>query len=78
MTPDLKKYLSYFIAAVVVVYWPHIMALQGIGPEVADFSLSLNASPLPRQYVLWLFGTLIMFELLPHAKQFLRSLRAQA
>lgn len=65
------------VSMVVLLHWPQFMALLGVGPEVADFSLSLKASPLPRQYVLWLMGAIVMFELLPYGEEFLRTLRGR-
>lgn len=63
---------KYFIAPLLIAAC--VAGLWDLGPEVADFSLSLNASPLPRQYVLWLLSAIVMFELLPYSKQFLRGM----
>lgn len=34
-------------------------------------------SPLPREYVLWLMGAIVVFELLPYAEEFARTVRAK-
>lgn len=63
------------VSIVVLLHWEQFLALLGLGTAVADFGLRLKASPLPRAYVLWLMGAIVVFELLPYGEEFLRTVR---
>ncbi|TFW20735.1 diguanylate cyclase [Duganella callida] len=63
------------VSMMVLLHWNQFAALFGAGAEAADFSLRWKESPLPRHYVLWLMGAIVVFELLPYAEEFLRTLR---
>ncbi|NYE62051.1 hypothetical protein FHW58_003258 [Duganella sp. 1224] len=65
------------VSMVALLHWPQFTALLGMGPETADFSLRWKASPLPRQYVVWLMVAIVLFELLPYGEEFLRTLRGR-
>lgn len=65
------------VSIVALLHWGQLLALLGIGPEVADFSLRWKESPLPRHYVVWLMVAIVVFELLPYGEELLRTVRAR-
>ncbi len=63
------------VSMMALLHWPQFAALFGAGPESADWTLRWKDSPLPREYVLWLMGAIFVFELLPYAEEFARTVR---
>jgi hypothetical protein len=62
---------------VIALHWQQFLALFGLGPEVADFSLRLKQPPLPWRYVTVVLTLVLLFEVLPYGEELVRSLRAR-
>jgi hypothetical protein len=66
------------LSFVLILHWPQFLALFGLGPEPARFSLELKKAPLPSGYVVGLLSAIVVFEVLPYAEEMWRGLRARA
>jgi hypothetical protein len=64
------------LSFIVVLHWPQALALLGLGPEPADFSLRPKAAPLPLAYVATLIVLIALFEILPYLEELWRGLAA--
>jgi hypothetical protein len=64
------------LSFVVVLHWPQALSLLGLGPQPADFSVRLKATPLPVAYVAALIALIALFEVLPYLEEFWRGLAA--
>ena len=62
------------LSFVLVLNWGQFLALAGLGPEPADFSVVLNPDQLPRTYVVTLLGAIVLFEILPYGEELWRCL----
>ena len=62
---------------VVALHWPQFLALFGAGTQTADFTLRLKEAPLPWLYVTAILTLVLLFEVLPYAEEFLRTIRAR-
>jgi len=65
------------ISMMALMHWEQFTALFGFGGASADFSLTLKAVPLPRQYVVWLLCAVVVFELLPYGEELHRTWRSR-
>ena len=63
---------------VIVLHWPQALALFGLGPETAEWTLQWKQQPLPIGYVLAILAAIVVLEILPYAEELLRTLRAAA
>jgi hypothetical protein len=61
---------------VAVLHWGQFLALFGLGPEPARFTITLKPEPLPWAYVVAVLAGVLLFELLPYGKELVRGLRA--
>ena len=59
-----------------VLHWPQALAILGLGPEPANWTLRWKAEPLPVGYVVSLLSAIVLFEILPYAEEMLRGIRA--
>ncbi|ALV04972.1 diguanylate cyclase [Roseateles depolymerans] len=64
------------IIAVVALHWPQAMALVGVGPEAADFSLAWKDTPLPTAYLATILLVILFFEILPYLEELWRGWRS--
>lgn len=60
-----------------VLHWQQGLALVGLGPEAADWSLRPKPAPLPLGYVLGVLGAVAALELLPYGEELWRCSRAR-
>jgi hypothetical protein len=60
---------------VVVVHWKQALALLGLGPQPADFSLRYTPYYWETGYAPWLLGAVVCFVLVPYGEELLRCLR---
>jgi hypothetical protein len=58
-----------------VLHWPQLLALVGVGPQEPDFALRLKHRPLPVAYVIALLGAILLLEVLPYIEELWRGLR---
>jgi hypothetical protein len=65
------------ILCVVLLHWQQFLALAGMSPEPADFTLAWKAQKLPTSYVTVLFAAILLFELLPYVEELWRGLKTQ-
>jgi hypothetical protein len=61
---------------VAVQHWPQLLALFGLGPEQARFSITLKPDPLPVLYIVLVLSAALLLELLPYLEELWRGLRA--
>jgi hypothetical protein len=66
------------LSFVLILHWPQFLALLGLGPESARFSLELKKAPLPTGYVAGLLIAIVVFEVLPFSEEMWRGLRTRA
>ena len=62
---------------IVVLHWPQLLALFGVGSDPARFTLSLKQPPLPWIYVTAVLALVLLFDLLPYLEELARGLRAR-
>ena len=62
----------------IVLHWPHALALIGLGPEAADWTLRWKEQPLPVGYVIAILTAIALLEILPYGEELLRTTRAAA
>jgi hypothetical protein len=63
------------LTIIVILHWGQFLALFGLGPEQAVFALTLKQPPLPWLYVTTILLLVLLFEVLPYAEEFVRTLR---
>jgi hypothetical protein len=61
---------------VAVQHWGQLLALFGLGPEPARFSIALKGDPLPVLYIVLALGAALFLELLPYLEELWRGIRA--
>jgi hypothetical protein len=61
---------------VAVRHWGQLLALFGLGPEPARFSIALKGDPLPVLYIVLVLGAALFLELLPYLEELWRGIRA--
>jgi hypothetical protein len=61
---------------VAVLHWGQLLALFGLGPEPARFTIALKPEPLPWAYVVAVLAGVLLFDLLPYGEELVRGLRA--
>lgn len=63
------------IICVAALHWNQFLALFGMGPEPADFTLAWKPEPLPVTYVATLMAFILLFEVIPYIEELFRGLR---
>jgi hypothetical protein len=58
-----------------IMEWPQVLALIGLGSDVADFSLTLKHEPLDGSYILAVLGAVLAFNAIPYGEELYRGLR---
>jgi len=62
---------------IVTLYPGQLLALFGMGTEVANFTVHLKEPPLPWVYVSTMLTLVLLFEVLPYFEELLRGLRSR-
>lgn len=65
------------LSLVLVLNWPQLLALFGLGPETLDLSLRWREPPLPVTYVVLLLAAVALLDVLPFLQELWRGLRAR-
>lgn len=63
------------LTIIVLLHWGQFLALFGLGSERPIFDLTLKQAPLPWLYVTTILFLVLLFEVLPYAEEFVRTLR---
>jgi hypothetical protein len=63
---------------VAIRHWGQFLALFGLGPETARFTLQLKAEPLPLVYIVLVLGSALLLDLLPYLEELWRGIRARS
>lgn len=66
------------LSFILVLHWPQVLGLFGMGPEPPRFALAFKQPPLPLGYVVTLLAAILLFEILPFLEELWRGLRARA
>jgi hypothetical protein len=61
---------------VAVQHWGQLLALFGLGPEIARFVIRLKDDPIPVLYVVLVLAAALFLELLPYLEELWRGIRA--
>lgn len=64
------------LSLVFVLHWDQTLALLGLGPVAARFTLEWKHTPLPAGYITGLLGAIFVFNVVPYAEELWRCLRA--
>jgi hypothetical protein len=64
------------VSFVSVLHWPQLLALFGIGPNQADWSLRWKSRPLPVRYTALMLTAQITLEWLPYLEELVRTIAA--
>ncbi|HTJ99712.1 MAG TPA: diguanylate cyclase [Bordetella sp.] len=62
---------------VAVLHWPQFLALLGLGPEAARWTLRLKDPPLPTGFVIFVLLAALLLEVLPYVEELWRGVRAR-
>ena len=65
------------LALLAVTQWDEALALFGMGPEAADFSLQRKAEPWPRAYLLGAMAAGLLFNVAPLLEEAWRCWKAR-
>lgn len=64
------------VSFVTVLYWDQFLALLGLGPEAPRFGFELKTNALPFTYLVGLFGSIVLFIVLPYGEELWRCFSA--
>jgi hypothetical protein len=64
------------LSFIIVLHWPQALALLGLGPQLADFSVRMK-SALPMAYVVTLIVLIALLEVLPYLEEVWRGVAAK-
>lgn len=65
------------LSFILVLHWPQLLALFGMGPEPLRLSLTWKQPPLPTSYVVGLLGAIVLLDAVPFIEELWRTWRAQ-
>ena len=72
---ELLPLLVFMLLA--ALHWPQFLALFGAGDEAADFSLQWKRAPLPTVYLIAVFSSVVMLQIIPYMEELYRCRRAK-
>lgn len=63
------------LSLLAALHWPQFLALFGVGPETADFTVKWKSEPLPPLYLFGVFAGVVIFQLVPYGEELWRCWR---